>query len=188
MCASPRWAGTGHGGARRTQAAASTHTSLHLTASGTALRPGLAKASSDSHSAPKPASPYLAAAVGDDRLAEGLGSFLDGSHDSGDVDDGCLAATQSLLCAVLGSLLQQGQECLGRSSLVGCLCPQLAPLTATATQPVYSGAGEEEQWETKTGRGGSTGWSHPLPPTALGNFGKHSATSTMTTDSNGARG
>lgn len=78
--------------------------------------------------------PYLAAAVGDDRVEEGIRCFLDGPQDGGDVDDGCLAATQALFFAVLGSLLQQRQEGLGRNNLVRHLCLKTVSLIATATQ------------------------------------------------------
>lgn len=60
-------------------------------------------------------------------MEEGIRSFLDGPQDGGDVDDGCLAATQALFFAVLGSFLQQRQEGLGRSNLVGHLCLKPAP-------------------------------------------------------------
>lgn len=113
-----RWAPAGHGDAQGARPVISRGKSLHLTTQLSLSSQAWAL--------------YLAAAVGDDRLEEGLRSFLDGPHDAGDVDNGCPAATQSLFCALLGSLLQQRQECLGRSTLVRCLCLQPAPLRATA--------------------------------------------------------
>lgn len=67
-------------------------------------------------------------------MEEGIRCFLDGPQDGGDVDDGCLAATQALFFAVLGSLLQQRQEGLGRNNLVRHLSLKTVSLIATATQ------------------------------------------------------
>lgn len=67
-------------------------------------------------------------------MEEGIRCFLDGPQDGGDVDDGCLAATQALFFAVLGCLLQQRQEGLGRNNLVGHLCLKPVPLMAAAIQ------------------------------------------------------
>lgn len=139
MQISPRWAWTGYGGAQRTWMVTNTFTFLHPISSGAALRPGLARASSDSQPAPEPPPPYLAAAVGDDRLEIGLRSSLDGPQEGGDVDDGCLVATQSFFPAVLGSLLQEGQECLGTSSLVGAHAPRWSTCCCPA------GAGSRER-------------------------------------------
>lgn len=147
---SPRRAAAGHGDGQGAWAVISRDKSLHLTISPShnprcCPGKGQLQLPPSSRARAGPQSLYLAAAVGDDWLEEGLRSFLDGPHDAGDVDDGCPAATQPLFCALLGSLLQQGQERLGKSILVRCLCLQ----PATATLPAYGREDEEEQWEAK---------------------------------------
>lgn len=62
---------------------------------------------------------YLAAAVGNDRLVECFRGFLEGCQDCGNVDNGCLPTAHSFLGASLSSLLQQGQEGLGKKQSQG---------------------------------------------------------------------